>query len=222
MDSSGQGNHTFNIFDVQYPLPLEKDGSKTKGHILMTATILFAQQGYAAVSIRDIAKATGLKPASLYNYFDGKEALWAAVLEHTKGLYILYFQQLGEQVALVKSFEEVLEVLLAEPKKMENVFTCYAFALVQAEQFRDAEAADIVNGTFLSYSIQFIQRCFDECVARGLVSSFDTKMVAAFFMHNILTSINVSVQKLLGRPIPYEPREILEQMQQFILRLVGH
>ena len=56
----------------------------TPTRILDTAESLFSAHGYAATSVRDIASAAGLTPASLYNHFPGKEALYQAVL--TRGV----------------------------------------------------------------------------------------------------------------------------------------
>jgi AcrR family transcriptional regulator len=53
----------------------------TRDRILDTAEALFAERGFAGTRVRDIAAAVGLTPASLYNHFAGKEALYAAVLE---------------------------------------------------------------------------------------------------------------------------------------------
>ena len=41
---------------------------------------LFWQQGYAASSIQQITKATGLKPGSIYHEFESKEGLFQAAL----------------------------------------------------------------------------------------------------------------------------------------------
>jgi AcrR family transcriptional regulator len=57
------------------------DAHITRDRILDTAEALFAERGLAATSVRDIASAVGLTAASLYNHFEGKEALYAAVLE---------------------------------------------------------------------------------------------------------------------------------------------
>jgi AcrR family transcriptional regulator len=43
--------------------------------ILKAAQQLFAQRGYAAVSMRALAQAADLSPATLYHYFPNKEAL---------------------------------------------------------------------------------------------------------------------------------------------------
>lgn len=56
-------------------------GRPTADRILDAAEALFAARGFAGTSVRDIANAVGLNPASLYNHFDNKEALYEAVLE---------------------------------------------------------------------------------------------------------------------------------------------
>jgi AcrR family transcriptional regulator len=56
-------------------------GGATRDRILDVAEALFAERGLAGTSMRDIAARVGVTPASLYNHFLGKEALYAAVLE---------------------------------------------------------------------------------------------------------------------------------------------
>ena len=62
---------------VQPALP----SPQTRERILEVAEALFAARGFAGTSMRDIAGAADLTAASLYNHFEGKEALYAAVLE---------------------------------------------------------------------------------------------------------------------------------------------
>ena len=61
--------------------PSTADGWTTRERILDAAEQVFAEKGLAAAPVRDIAGRVGLNPASLYNYFDGKEELYEAVLE---------------------------------------------------------------------------------------------------------------------------------------------
>jgi AcrR family transcriptional regulator len=49
--------------------------------ILDAAEALFAERGFAGVSVRDIAGEVGVTAASLYNHFPSKDALYVAVLE---------------------------------------------------------------------------------------------------------------------------------------------
>jgi AcrR family transcriptional regulator len=56
-------------------------GAETAERILDAAEALFAERGYAATTLRDVAAAVGVQNPSLYNHFPSKEALYAAVLE---------------------------------------------------------------------------------------------------------------------------------------------
>ncbi|MFS1519549.1 TetR family transcriptional regulator C-terminal domain-containing protein [Bacillus sp. SCS-151] len=51
-----------------------KDDSKSK--IIKHATALFSQKGYAATSISDISRVTGLSKSHIYYYFENKEMLF--------------------------------------------------------------------------------------------------------------------------------------------------
>ena len=57
--------------------------NQTRTRILEAAEALFTRRGYAAVRLRDIAAAVGMRHASLYYYVPGgKEQLFIEVLEH--------------------------------------------------------------------------------------------------------------------------------------------
>ena len=56
-------------------------GLATRQGILETATRLFAEHGYAAVSIESVLAAAGVSRGALYHHFASKEALFEAVFE---------------------------------------------------------------------------------------------------------------------------------------------
>lgn len=210
----------FNILGESYPIPRIETESQTKETILVNATLLFAQKSYAGVSMREIAEATGIKPASLYNHFSSKEILWQEALGHAKALYLLYFSQLDEALAEAETFEELLTTILMEPKQMANVFTCYAFSMIQAEQFRDRDAGEFFTSICLEYSVDFLQQWFEKCIERGLVQSFDSRTVARIIMHAVLIGLNITVQDYLGRNTPYTHDSMFSDLQRFILNAV--
>lgn len=59
----------------------DAEGGKTATRILDAAEALFAERGFAGVSVREIAGRVGLNQASIYNHFPSKQALYEAVLE---------------------------------------------------------------------------------------------------------------------------------------------
>lgn len=59
-------------------MPESKD---TKDKIRKAALRLFAERGYNAVSMRDLAEAVGMRQGGLYNHFEGKQALLSDLME---------------------------------------------------------------------------------------------------------------------------------------------
>ena len=64
--------------------------NRPAGHqaLLDAASAQFAERGYAASSIRDIAAAAGVSLSALYHYYPGKEALLAALLREGMDNYL--------------------------------------------------------------------------------------------------------------------------------------
>jgi AcrR family transcriptional regulator len=60
--------------------PPKRDAGDTKEELLQAALALFAAKGYEGTSVRDIARAVGLSEGGLYAHFDGKRAIFDAVL----------------------------------------------------------------------------------------------------------------------------------------------
>jgi AcrR family transcriptional regulator len=60
-------------------------GLATREHILAAATRLFAERGYEDTSIENVLHTAGISRGALYHHFDGKDALFEAVLEAIEG-----------------------------------------------------------------------------------------------------------------------------------------
>jgi len=56
-------------------------GQKTRTAILDHAERIFAERGFEATTLGEIASAAGIRAPSLYEYFDSKESLYEAMLE---------------------------------------------------------------------------------------------------------------------------------------------
>ncbi|GAA3510446.1 TetR/AcrR family transcriptional regulator [Aquimarina addita] len=51
-----------------------------KQEIIQAAAILFKEKGYSAVTMRDLAKAMGIKAASLYNHIQSKQEILSTII----------------------------------------------------------------------------------------------------------------------------------------------
>jgi AcrR family transcriptional regulator len=65
------------------PRRLTPKGEATRARIIEIAAEVFASEGYAAVSMRDIASRTGLSSGAIYGSFKGKADLLAAAVDAT-------------------------------------------------------------------------------------------------------------------------------------------
>jgi len=80
----------------------------TQERLLDTAAELFAQRGYAGVSMRDIARAVGITQAAIYHHFSNKDALYIAAITY---LFEKLTLGIGEQMAAIYDPSERLQLL---------------------------------------------------------------------------------------------------------------
>jgi TetR/AcrR family transcriptional regulator len=77
---------------------MTRSATPTAERILDVAETIFAERGYDATSLSDIAEGVGIRTPSLYNHFKNKENLYIAVLER-----------------LLDPFFEMLDGFLSQP-----------------------------------------------------------------------------------------------------------
>jgi AcrR family transcriptional regulator len=99
--------------------PVDTDQQDLKKQILDTAEELFADNGYAATSIRQIADRSGVNPALVHYYFGQKKLLLQSVLERA-------VEPLGAAIAKMKdgpdaSPEVIAHLLISMAAKHPNV-----------------------------------------------------------------------------------------------------
>ena len=67
---------------------IEQENSKER--ILATATKLFGQKGYSAVSIREICKKANVNICMISYYWGGKQELYNAIVEELVSMHTRY------------------------------------------------------------------------------------------------------------------------------------
>ncbi|HIE07712.1 MAG TPA: TetR/AcrR family transcriptional regulator [Desulfarculaceae bacterium] len=88
---------------------MSTDKQHTKEEILAATIPLFAEKGYAGVSMREIARTVGLKAASLYHHFPNKQTLYIEAMIQT---YSKYADLMKESFTLQASPEMRLRHLI--------------------------------------------------------------------------------------------------------------
>ncbi|MBP2478104.1 AcrR family transcriptional regulator [Crossiella equi] len=85
-------------------------GSQRRAELLALAARLFAERGYRATTVRDIADAAGILSGSLYHHFDSKEQMADEVLH-------------GFLDELFGSYREIAAADLGPRQRLEQVVT---------------------------------------------------------------------------------------------------
>ena len=78
-------------------------------HILRHAAHIFAEQGFAGASIRDLSRASGISLSGLYYYFESKQKLLFLI---QREVFASVLRRLQERLAGIESPEERLRVFI--------------------------------------------------------------------------------------------------------------
>ena len=84
----------------------------TRDRILDAAEILFSERGLAGTAVRDIATRVGLNPASLYNHFPSKLALYEVVLERGIHPLLEILREVAQRDDLENGGEQIIDRLM--------------------------------------------------------------------------------------------------------------
>ena len=109
---------------------------KTKGTsvvILEKSIPLFANSGYAGVSMRDIAKAVGISGAALYHHYPDKQGLYIASME-------LAFAEMA------KSVQETLKINGSPEERLIYFTTRFTEQMASSPDFRALLQRELLDG----------------------------------------------------------------------------
>ncbi len=106
--------------------------SAPRESILEVATRLFGERGYAATTMRDIAKSVGILPGSLYAHIESKDAVLLEIIEggvdrFNTAVARVESQQLSPPDTLVAICREHVRIVADNPGRTQIVFHQWRF-----------------------------------------------------------------------------------------------
>lgn len=176
--------------------------------IFDAASELFAQEGYANVSMRKIAERIEYSPTTIYLYFKDKTELLKYICEET-------FAKLGEEIreisepetdpitALRKGLRAYVDFGLAHQNHYEVVFGMQIF-----NQPHDKEYP--YEGSMGQRTFEYLRSQVEGCVAAGKIKKGDVAMMSQILwagIHGIVSLLN----NHLGFPF-VEKNELIDGM----------
>ena len=162
----------------------------TKEKILDTALELFSRHGYDGASVRDIARAVGIRASSLYNHFPSKRALFDGIVDFCVQQAELYFRgsglpfDQGDDTSLYQGIPaERLHALIERTFRyfFDDPWNARFRRLLLLSQFTEPRCRDIYRQLYRDKCVQVQAFIFSALMDRGELRREDPLAVAAEF-----------------------------------------
>jgi len=163
----------------------------TKERIIFESLNLFSQKGYDGVSMRDIAAAVGIKGASIYNHFKGKEEILQAIFSEMTKRYDTIADSLavpqGEINEIAQTYMQITEAGLQSMAQglfsffIKDDFACKFRKLLIAEQYKNTLARDTLKNYFFDAPLTYQTELFDSMIKGGAFGAYDPRVMALHF-----------------------------------------
>ncbi len=162
----------------------------SRSRILDAASALFSEKGYAATSMRDIADAVGIKAASLYNHFKGKQELFDSLIEREVDYVEDQVRNAGAMVAPDDDASAYAELKGDDLKEL--VWQSYApffedgrikllMRMLAADRYRDTRCGALYEAIFVMRPIELQKTIFARLVEAQVFAPCDIGLAAAQF-----------------------------------------
>ena len=161
----------------------------TKRLICERALEVFAEKGYAAATMRDVAAAAGMRDASLYSHFPSKRAIFDAAVAHQLDRLT---QVLRSRRALAHPTDDASAYLADGPALAEVVLASYEplFAdagivrlrhVLEGARRSDPHCDELYRTVFVERPLELQRAIFSRLVDAGLFSPCDVDLAARQF-----------------------------------------
>jgi AcrR family transcriptional regulator len=151
-----------------------------RDELLSVAADLFAERGFAKVTVDDIGNAVGLSGPALYHHFDGKESLLGEMLVLISDSLLTKATTIVENVSLDGALDPIIAMHVDFAVDNRSLITVHFRDLVQARKSDQRRVKDLQSA--------YVDIWVD-IVAAQHVTAMDTKEVRAA-VHAVLGLIN--------------------------------
>jgi AcrR family transcriptional regulator len=151
-----------------------------RDELLSVAADLFAERGFAKVTVDDIGNAVGLSGPALYHHFDGKESLLGEMLVRISESLLTKATAIVDSVSLHEALDPIVAMHVDFAVDNRSLITVHFRDLVQARKGDQQRVKDL-QGAYVDIWV--------DIVAAQHVTVLDTKEVRAA-VHAVLGLIN--------------------------------
>ena len=136
--------------------------------LIATAAPLFAEKGYNGVSVRELAKSAGVNLSMISYYFDGKEGLYAAVLNEQFATLKRVAEIKTMETDPLKKFELYVRATVARYRKNPYLLRFYTSELTNPTPCFETIVKPAISGVVQILLETFSEGLSDEQFREGL------------------------------------------------------
>jgi len=168
--------------------------------ILDAALILFAEQGFAATRMDDVAAKAGLSKGALYLYFPDKVSLLTAIIDHTAGGTVATaMEMVSAHQGPVSPLLPLILKLVAQ--RLETTNLAAVIKLVLSESRAHPELGKAYLDTVINRAFPVMEGFIKRGVVSGEFRAVDpAMMVRSFIAPMLLAALWKSVIQPVGAP----------------------
>lgn len=136
-----------------------------KMQILASGLELFSREGYGHVSIASLAKHAGISKGLMYNYFQGKEELLRAIIEHGTEEITASFDPDHDGFLTTEEFKLFIRKTFQQIREHREYWTLFFGLLIQPnvkEILAQSALVDFIKAFFQIFIEYFQRRGFED------------------------------------------------------------
>lgn len=185
----------------------------TKEKIIYESLTLFSLKGFNAISVRDIAKAVGIKASSLYNHFKNKQDIFDTIVR-------IYSEYISNFFSNMKIEPDKNGIMLNKIKWANDEFfikslDIFSFCLqdeymvkfrklLTIEQFNNSKISNLYSKLFIDDVLSFQSKVFEGLMTSNILIKKDPYTLALqfyspvfllFYKHDSITDKDITSLK---------------------------
>ena len=172
------------------------------GEICAAALEVFAEKGFAAAKLDEIARRAGVSKGTLYLYFQDKADLFRAVIRDTVAPRVAAVRELADKVEL--PFAQIVPLFLANFAEMAKRLPVGAVAKIVIGESRNfPDLAKIWHDQVASGALSALEGLIKRAQNRGEVRPGDARLMAFSLMGPMLMGVlwKATLEPAGGQPL---------------------
>lgn len=161
----------------------------TKQKILNEALTLFAEKGYSAVYVGDIAEAVGIKAPSLYKHYKSKQDIFDSCVE----VFSARMEQVRNELRLPDTPQADITYQTATTEKIvEFAIALFMFYLkddvvakfrkmLMIERYHNSELNQLFEDLFINGAIEHEEKIFSDLIEAKIIKKDNPHIIALRF-----------------------------------------